>query len=202
MRLWAALMAKGVRKSSPPLPGCLTVCAEKWLQPPPSPLPRMQTMCCTLESRGGDSQISWLIALIPGLSLVILRQIIQDYDLMGCVKSAGKHKQGWGGVLQENIYRKLQFKVSLCELKQLTGCRFRIRRDCLTPQASDVPHAKSSLSHSTSTVLQLSTSRSSAICVCTFMPFRHSSASQRPASFSSARLRCELSTPLNHSNSQ
>lgn len=76
-------------------------------------------MCGPLESSGGDSQISWLIALIPGLSLVILRQIIQDYDLMGCVKSAGKHKQEWGegGSLRENICRKLQFKLSLCELK-------------------------------------------------------------------------------------
>lgn len=69
----------------------------------------MQTMCGVLESSGGDSQISWLIALIPGLSLVILRQIIQDYDLMGYVKSAGKRKQEWGGCegsLQENICRK------------------------------------------------------------------------------------------------
>lgn len=55
----------------------------------------MQAMCGALESGGGDSQILWLIALIPGLSLVISRQIIQDYVLMGCVKSAGKHKRGW-----------------------------------------------------------------------------------------------------------
>lgn len=47
-----------------------------------------------MESSRGDSSISWLISLIPGLSLVILRQIIQDYDLMGCVKSAGRHQEG------------------------------------------------------------------------------------------------------------
>lgn len=146
-------MARGMRKSSPPLPGCNTVCAEKWLQRPPTPdIFRaemrliwvwlcMQTMCGALESSGGDSQISWLIALDPGLSLVILRQIIQDYDLMGCVKSAGKHKQEWGGgSLRENICRELQFKLSLGELKGLTGCRLCIQRECLTPQASNVPH--------------------------------------------------------------
>jgi len=28
---------------------------------------------------------------MPGLSVVILRQIIHEYDLMGSVKSAGRH---------------------------------------------------------------------------------------------------------------
>lgn len=40
-----------------------------------------------------DSTVLWLIRLMPGLSLVILRQITQDYDLMGSVKSAGKHQR-------------------------------------------------------------------------------------------------------------
>lgn len=39
-----------------------------------------------------DSSVLWLICLMPGLSLVILRQITQDYDLMGSVKSAGRHQ--------------------------------------------------------------------------------------------------------------
>lgn len=39
-----------------------------------------------------DSSVLWLISLMPGLSLVILRQITQDYDLMGSVKSAGRHQ--------------------------------------------------------------------------------------------------------------
>lgn len=39
--------------------------------------------------------ISQLTGPIPGLSLVILREKIQDYDLIGCVKSAGK----WGSDL-------------------------------------------------------------------------------------------------------
>lgn len=49
-------------------------------------------MCslAAVEFSQGDSSISWLISLMPGLSPVILRQIIQDYDLMGCVKSAGR----------------------------------------------------------------------------------------------------------------
>ena len=39
----------------------------------------------------GDSTISWLISLMAGLSFVILRQIIQDYNLMGLVKSDGRY---------------------------------------------------------------------------------------------------------------
>lgn len=39
-----------------------------------------------------DSSVLWLICVMPGLSLVILRQITQDYDLMGSVKSAGRHQ--------------------------------------------------------------------------------------------------------------
>ena len=42
-----------------------------------------------LESIQGDFSISWQISLMSGLSLVILGQIIQDYDLMGSVKSDG-----------------------------------------------------------------------------------------------------------------
>lgn len=89
----------------------------------------MQASCCALESSGGDSQILWLIALIPGLSLVILRQIIQDYVLMGCVKSAGKHK--WGGLgglggevgvsHRESICCELQFRF--CTLPGEPGDR-------------------------------------------------------------------------------
>lgn len=37
---------------------------------------------------------------MPGLSLVILRQIIQGYDLMGSVKSAGRHR---GPLSEKNL---------------------------------------------------------------------------------------------------
>lgn len=148
-------MARGMRKSSPPLPGCNTVCAEKWLQRrrrPPDIFPAemrliwvwlcMQTMCGPLESSGGDSQISWLIALIPGLSLVILRQIIQDYDLMGCVKSAGKHKQEWGeGGPFERISAANCSSNSRCaSWRGWPGADSVSKGGCLTPRASNVPH--------------------------------------------------------------
>lgn len=68
----------------------------------------------------GDSSISWLISLMPGLSLVILRQIIQDYDLTGSVKSVGRH---WGASLNmlfmHNSWPKLY-----------------IQRECLTHESS------------------------------------------------------------------
>lgn len=146
---------RGKRKSSLPLPGCNTVCAGKELLPPllvhanPTNVFQsvlrgsgLQTMCRALESGGGDSQILWLIALIPGLSLVILRQIIQDYVLMGCVKSAGKHKWGWVRRRGRgaSVCCELQFKFSLCEVNQLTACRLCLQRECLTPPVSQVRH--------------------------------------------------------------
>lgn len=102
----------------------------------------MQTMCGPLESSGGDSQISWLIALIPGLSLVILRQIIQDYDLMGCVKSAGKHKQEWGeGGPFERISAANCSSNSRCaSWRGWPGADSVSKGGCLTPRASNVPH--------------------------------------------------------------
>ena len=75
---------------------------------PPRSLLRTHASCVNLLQWNpvsqGDSSISWLIRLMPGLSLVILRHIIQDYDLMGCVKSAGRHHGG--GHLQNAVHAK------------------------------------------------------------------------------------------------
>lgn len=55
-----------------------------------------------LESIQGDFSISWQISLMSGLSLVILGQIIQDYDLMGSVKSDGRHQWPFSRIHLQN----------------------------------------------------------------------------------------------------
>lgn len=62
----------------------------------------------TLEFSLGGSLILQLTSPIPGLSLVILREKIQDYNLIGCVKSAGK----WGSEL---LKKHLQLVKCLTE---------------------------------------------------------------------------------------
>lgn len=61
-----------------------------------------------------ESTTSRRVSLTPGLSLVILRQIIQDCDLMGSVKSDGNHR---GPPSERNKQLKPR---RIAEIKRLT----------------------------------------------------------------------------------
>lgn len=115
--------------------------------------------------------ISQLTSPIPGLSLVILREKIQDYDLIGCVKSAGK----WGSDLLKKHPRLVK---CLTETPNAKGT--------LNTRIICVPCAKSCVS-------QLSSWRSSAV----FRQHRHVNSAHRTsrgrAAGVAAWLRCELS---------
>lgn len=80
----------------------------------------------TLEFSPGGSSILQLTSPIPGLSLVILREKIQDYNLIGCVKSAGK----WASDL---LKKHLQLGKCLTETLNLN-------RVLVNPKGTHVNH--------------------------------------------------------------